>query len=81
MSNSIQPTRPTPTDSSDHVNNRWIAGILYVNPENPRLLVSRGSRGWTFNYARPIAWVLTAGILALIGAIIAAALLLPHLLR
>ena len=33
-------------------------GVLYVNPEDPRLIVpKRSGIGWTFNFSRPIAWV------------------------
>jgi len=83
MSNSIQPTQPTSTESSDSNTNHWVAGIFYVNPENPRLLVPKrsGAGGWTFNFARPIAWLLTAGLFAIICLAIAAALLLPHMVR
>jgi len=50
-------------------------GVLYVNPDDPRLVVpKRYSIGWTFNFAKPIAWViLTAlllGPLAFVGAMI-----------
>jgi uncharacterized membrane protein len=81
MSNSIQPIQPASAESSNRDTSSWVAGIFYVNPENPRLLVPKRLGGWTFNYARPLAWVLTMGILFLIGLIIAVALLLPHVLR
>jgi hypothetical protein len=50
-------------------------GLLYVNPDDPRLVVpKRHSIGWTFNFAKPVAWViLTAlllGPLAFAGAVI-----------
>ena len=33
-------------------------GLFYVNPSDPRLVVpKRSGLGWTFNFARPIAWV------------------------
>ncbi len=82
MSNSFQSTQPTSTDPSERDNSYRVAGIFYVNPENPRLLVpKRLGGGWTFNFACPLAWVYTVGVLALIGLIIAAALLLPHLIH
>jgi len=32
-------------------------GLFYVNPSDPRLIVPRRSGlGWTFNFARPVAW-------------------------
>jgi len=39
-------------------------GLLYVNPADPRLIVpKRWGVGWTFNFAKPIAWVLLAVLL------------------
>ncbi|HET9158444.1 MAG TPA: DUF5808 domain-containing protein [Myxococcaceae bacterium] len=50
-------------------------GLLYVNPADPRLVVpKRSGLGWTFNFAKPIAWViftaLLLGPLAIVGAMI-----------
>jgi uncharacterized membrane protein len=50
-------------------------GVLYVNPGDPRLVVpKRWGIGWTFNFAKPIAWVilgaLLLGPLALVGALV-----------
>lgn len=50
-------------------------GLLYVNPDDPRLVVpKRHSIGWTFNFAKPVAWViltvLLLGPLAFAGAVI-----------
>jgi len=82
MSNSWQPPQPTSTEASERDSSHWVAGIFYVNPKNPRLLVpKRFGAGMIFNYAHPLAWVLTAGVVALSGLIIAAALLLPHMMR
>ena len=79
MSNSISPMS---TDPSNRDQGHWVAGIFYVNHENPRLLVpKRLGGGWTFNFAHPISWVLTVGVFALIGLIVALALILPHLMR
>ena len=48
-------------------------GLLYVNPADPRLLVpKRSGLGWTFNFAKPIAWVVLAALLLLPLAIVAA---------
>jgi uncharacterized membrane protein len=55
MSNSGQPRQPTSTNPSNPDTSHWVAGIFYINPENPRLLVPKRLGGWTFNYARPIA--------------------------
>jgi uncharacterized membrane protein len=82
MSNSIQPGRPTSTDASDRDIGHWVAGIFYVNRENPHLLVpKRLGAGWTFNYAHPIARLLTVGLSVLLGLIVATALVLPHVLH
>lgn len=82
MSNSIQPGWPTSNDASHRDTSHWVAGIFYVNRENPHLLVpKRLGGGWTFNYAHPIARLLTVGLFILIGLISAAALLLPHVLH
>ena len=50
-------------------------GLVYVNPADPRLVVpKRHGIGWTFNFAKPIAWVLLTvlllGPLAFVGAVI-----------
>jgi uncharacterized membrane protein len=52
----------------------WRGGLFYANPEDPRLVVpKRSGIGWTFNYARPAAWVVTAllvlGPLAFVAAV------------
>jgi uncharacterized membrane protein len=39
-------------------------GLLYVNPADPRLVVpKRMGIGWTFNFAKPIAWVILVALL------------------
>jgi uncharacterized membrane protein len=50
-------------------------GLFYVNPADPRLLVpKRSGLGWTFNFAKPVAWViftvLLLGPIAAVGAMI-----------
>lgn len=55
-------------------NYKW--GLFYVNAEDPRLLVPRLlGAGWTFNYARASAWWITALLLLLPLAVVAATLL------
>jgi uncharacterized membrane protein len=51
----------------------WKLLIFYYNQENPRIFVSkRTGLPVTLNFARPMAWVLSAGILAaLVAAVIA----------
>ena len=47
-------------------------GLLYVNPADPRLLVpKRSGLGWTFNFAKPIAWVILTAFLLLPLALVA----------
>jgi len=42
----------------------WRGGLFYVNSADPRLLVpKRSGLGWTFNFARPLAWVIFAALL------------------
>ncbi len=49
---------PRITPASD---DGWRGGLFYVNAADPRLLVpKRSGYGWTFNFARPLAWVLLA---------------------
>jgi uncharacterized membrane protein len=44
---------------------RWKAGLFYFNPSDAALLVpKRSGLGYTFNMARPVAWVFIAAILA-----------------
>lgn len=44
----------------------WRAGMFYVNPEDPAILVEkRFGIGYTLNFARPGAWLLMASILLL----------------
>ena len=72
-----QSTEPFNRDSS-----RWIAGVFYVNHENPRLLVpKRFGGGFTFNFAHPIAWVLMALLVAFITLFVVAILLLAHVIH
>lgn len=46
--------------------NPWKLGIIYVNPDDPRLIVrQRTGLGWTLNMARPAAWAIVMGLVAL----------------
>jgi uncharacterized membrane protein len=41
--------------------NHWRAGVLYVNPGDPAVLVpKRFGWGWTLNFARPASWMVLA---------------------
>jgi uncharacterized membrane protein len=45
---------------------RWKAGLIYFNPSDAALLVpKRSGLGYTFNFARPSAWILIAAILVI----------------
>jgi uncharacterized membrane protein len=49
-----------PASSPDH----WHWGIFYYNPADPEVIVERRlGYGFTFNMARPAAWLLTAAFL------------------
>jgi uncharacterized membrane protein len=44
-------------------NEGW-RGLFYVNPSDPRVIVpKRWGIGWTFNFARPVAWVILTALL------------------
>ena len=43
----------------------WKAGLLYVNRDDPALVVgARFGVGWTLNFGNPVAWLLIAGFVA-----------------
>jgi hypothetical protein len=63
-----------PVGSDGGPDRHWKGGLFYVNRGDPALLVpKRSGMGYTLNYGRPLAWILTAAFLAL--------LMLPSLLR
>ena len=42
----------------------WYAGVFYYNPSDAAVIVpKRFGWGWTFNFARPAAWMVLGGIL------------------
>lgn len=44
----------------------WKAGLFYINPNDSALMVpKRYGFGYTFNFGRPVSWLLLAGILLL----------------
>lgn len=61
----------TPDGTPD---DRWYGGLIYYNPADPALMVSkRVGVGYTFNFARPSAWIILGLILAFaLGARLAA---------
>jgi uncharacterized membrane protein len=53
----------TGTDRDD--DRFWKAGLLYVNRDDPAIVVgSRFGAGWTLNLGNPTAWLIIAGIVA-----------------
>jgi uncharacterized membrane protein len=62
-----------PAAGTDRDDDRfWKAGLIYVNRDDPALLVgSRFGVGWTFNLANPTAWLVIAAIVAVPAGLIA----------
>jgi uncharacterized membrane protein len=62
-----------PAAGTDRDDDRfWKAGLIYVNRDDPALLVgSRFGVGWTFNLANPAAWLVIAAIVAVPAGLIA----------
>ena len=45
----------------------WLLGLFYCNTDDPSIVVpKRFGVGWTINVARPAAWAMMAGLVALI---------------
>jgi uncharacterized membrane protein len=60
----------TATDRDD--DRFWKAGIVYVNREDPAVLVgARAAYGWTVNFGNPTAWLLIAGFVAVPAGLVA----------
>ncbi len=55
-----------PAAGTDRDDDRfWKAGLLYVNRDDPAIMVgARFGAGWTFNVGNPAAWLIVAGIVA-----------------
>jgi hypothetical protein len=55
-----------PAAGTDRDDDRfWKAGLLYVNREDPAIVVgARFGVGWTPNLGNPVAWLLIAGFVA-----------------
>ncbi len=46
--------------------NPWKLGFIYVNADDPRLIVrQRTGLGWTLNMARPAAWAILASLVGM----------------
>ena len=55
--------QPAGTDRDD--DRFWKAGLLYVNRDDPALVVgARFGVGWALNFGKPVAWLLIAGFVA-----------------
>ncbi len=60
----------TATDRDD--DRYWKAGIVYVNRDDPAVLVgARVAYGWTVNFGNPTAWLLIAGFVAVPAGLVA----------
>ena len=47
--------------------NSWKWGFIYYNPDDRKIMVpKRTGLGWTFNFARPLAYVAIAALIGLI---------------
>jgi len=67
--------RPDAVDDDQH----WKGGLLYVNRDDPALLVPRRfGLGWTLNLGRPGGIAITILLLLAIAAIVASVILLAH---
>jgi uncharacterized membrane protein len=54
----------------------WKGGLIYVNPEDPVLMVgARFGVGWTFNLANPAAWLLISAIVGVPAGLVIIAVL------
>jgi len=55
-----------PATETDRDDDRfWKAGLIYVNRDDPAILIgARFGVGWTFNLANPAAWLVIAAIVA-----------------
>ena len=61
--------RATGTDRDD--DQFWKAGLLYVNRDDPALVVgSHIGAGWTLNLGNPAAWLLIAGNIAALAGLV-----------
>jgi uncharacterized membrane protein len=71
------PATPRPDAVDD--DQRWKGGLLYVNPDDPALLVPRRfGLGWTVNLGRPAGIALAILLLAVIAGLVVAVVLLSH---
>jgi hypothetical protein len=74
-----QPSQPTLPDPHQDNNQFWVAGIFYVNRNDPHLMVpKRSGLGVTFNFAHPAAWGLLGGLIVLLILLI---VLLPRMVH
>lgn len=66
--------RQPPQDYADRDDDaHWIGGLIYRNRDDPALWVPKrfGGVGWTINFGRPAAWVVTAVVIGgTLGAVV-----------
>ena len=62
--------RATGTDRDD--DRFWKAGLLYVNRDDPAIVVgSHFGAGWTLNLGKPAGWLIIAGNVAALAGLVA----------
>jgi len=67
--------RPDAVDDDEH----WKGGLIYVNRDDPALMVPRRfGLGWTVNLGRPAGIALTIGLLLVIAGVVTAIILTAH---
>ena len=67
--------RPDAVDDDQH----WKGGLLYVNRDDPALVVPRRfGLGWTFNLGRPAGVALTVALLLVIAGLVTTVILVAH---
>jgi len=64
-----------PATETDRDDDRfWKAGLIYVNRDDPAVLVARRfGIGWTFNFGNRTAWLVLAAIVAAPAGLVAIA--------
>ncbi len=68
--------RPDAVDDDEH----WKGGLLYVNPDDPALMVPRRfGLGWTVNLGRPTGVALTILFFVAIAGLVTTVILLSHI--
>lgn len=68
---------------SDRLYDRyWRFGVLYVNREDPAVIVERRyGFGWTLNFGNPLSWLVVAAVVVIVALIVAVSVLVPTFSR